>query len=155
MNFRKGDFGLTCYMNMACRIIAPIDRSWSAASSAAKRVVSTLFLSCLLVTAGLGAEVQLRRFDLPQATADKSLKRFSAQSGLEVIFSSQVAKGISTRPVKGEMTPEHALKTMLAGTGLIVVQEARSGAISVRKETEVEKNDQRATRATAGDRPKI
>lgn len=94
-----------------------------------------------------------RQFDLPQETADKSLKRFSEQSGLEVIFSSSVAKGVTTCPVKGEMAPGLALESMLAGTGLVVVRESKSGAFTVLKETDEKKNAPRARPTTGNDRP--
>jgi hypothetical protein len=111
---------------------------------------------CLLASISWSTEGQLRLFDLPRDTADKSLKRFSEQSGLEVIFSSRVAKAVRTSPVKGEMTPEQALETMLTGTGLVVVRESKSGAFSVRRETAAEKKkDQSTGQVTSGTRPGI
>lgn len=116
-------------------------------------VACVLQLGWLLVSAGLCANPPLRQFDLPRETADKSLKRFSEQSGLEVIFSSQVAKGVVTRAVKGEMTAGLALETMLAGTGLVVVRESKSGAFTVLKAADVKKNTPRAAQKMPGDRP--
>src|SRR5882757_8733162 len=62
-------------------------------------------------------------FDLPADTATKSLKRFSEQSGREVLFGSTVTQGVRTQPVKGELTPREALDAMLTNTPLIVVQD--------------------------------
>jgi len=72
-------------------------------------------------------------FDLPEDSIEKSLKRFSAQSGLEVIFPTDAVTGIRTRAVRGEMTSREALEGMLVGTGFRVFQDEKTGAITVRK----------------------
>ncbi|MGH7956980.1 MAG: TonB-dependent receptor plug domain-containing protein [Opitutaceae bacterium] len=72
-----------------------------------------------------------RPFNVPSDTADKSLKRFSQQSGLEVIFSTRIARAVKTRLVKGTMTARQALDAMLMNTGLIVIQDEKTGAFTV------------------------
>src|ERR1044072_2986656 len=84
-----------------------------------------VMLGLWLATLAFAASEQPRQFDLPSDTADKSLKRFSEQAGVEVIYPSQLAKGINTRAVKGSMAPRDALEAMLAGTGLPLVREPR------------------------------
>ncbi|MFO1448773.1 MAG: TonB-dependent receptor [Opitutaceae bacterium] len=109
-------------------------------------------LSCLVLAASLSAaDAPRRTFDVPADSADKSIKRFSEQSGLEVFYASSVAEGVRTRGVKGEMTPREALDQMLAGTGLVVVQDEKTGAISLRKAGGP--NGSRATPAPASARP--
>ncbi|MDP3070202.1 MAG: TonB-dependent receptor plug domain-containing protein [Opitutaceae bacterium] len=72
-----------------------------------------------------------RSFDVPPDTADKSLKRFSEQAGLEVIFSTRLTRDVKTKPVKGPMTAHQALDAMLADTGLIVIRDEKTGAFTV------------------------
>lgn len=139
--------------SMTLCVIAPAIRFMAPLRSALFHGLCLFLGLSLLAIAGRSADLQLRLFDLPSESADKSLKRFSEQSGLEVIFSSQVAKGATTRPVKGRMAPTAALESMLVDTGLIAVQEEKSKAISVRPETEVEKNGARAAPKKSGDRP--
>lgn len=105
----------------------------------------------LLISAWAAPEEAAKKFfDLPADAAAKSLKLFSEQAGTQVIFPSQVARGIQTRGVKGEMTPRHALEGMLTGTGLVAVQDESTGAFAIRRETAEEKNVEGAAR---GDRP--
>ncbi|MGH7959502.1 MAG: STN domain-containing protein, partial [Opitutaceae bacterium] len=112
---------------------------------------------CLFVAiAGLGfaadgAKQIKKAFDLPADSADRSLKLFSQQSGLEVLFPPEIARRVRTQPVKGELTARDALATLLAGTGLVGVED-KTGAFSVRRENPVP-NAPRATRPTASDRP--
>lgn len=81
-----------------------------------------------------GAAAAKTSFDLPADVLEKSVKRFAAQSGLEVLIPSDALAGVRTRGVRGEMTSRQALDAMLAGTGLTVLQDPKTGAFSVRKE---------------------
>ncbi len=74
-------------------------------------------------------------YNLSADSAEKSLMRFSVQSGQEVLFATQVAAGITTRPVQGEFTAMEAVSAMLAGTGLTAVQDEHSGVFTVRRLT--------------------
>jgi hypothetical protein len=91
----------------------------------------------LLGAAGLlGAETAAKKsFDIPADAAARSLKRFSEQASLQVIFPSQVVAGVRTHAIKGEMTPREALEGMLRNTGLALIHDEKTGAYSVRKET--------------------
>src|SRR5688572_12296245 len=64
------------------------------------------------------ASAAARAFDIPADTADKTLKQFAAQSGLEVAFGTATTSAVRTNAVKGNLTPREAVETMLAGTGL-------------------------------------
>jgi len=57
-------------------------------------------------------------FSLPAEAAERALKRFSEQSGLELVFPSRIVTGIETRALHGEYLPVEALAMMLEGTGL-------------------------------------
>jgi len=97
------------------------------------------------------AEPAKKLFDLPSDRAEKSLKLFSRQAGLEVIFPSEIAKEVRTNPVKGKMTAREALDAMLANTGLVLFEDS-TGAFTVRREGR-DPNGQRAAQNTPSDRP--
>lgn len=108
-----------------------------------------------LVIAGIaGAAVATTSFDLPADSAEKSLKRFSEQAGQEVLFASELTRGVQANRVSGELAPRQAIDLLLANTGLVAVHDPKTGAYSVRKETpEESKKGQRAAQLTASDRP--
>jgi iron complex outermembrane recepter protein len=74
-----------------------------------------------------------KTFNVPADNAETSLKRFSEQSGQEVLFPTDVVRGVRTNAVRGELSPRDALEQMVADTGLTVVQDARTGAFTVRR----------------------
>lgn len=82
------------------------------------------------------AETIKKSFDLPADAMEKSLKRFSEQSGLEVLFPTDAVAGVRTQSVRGAMTSRQALDGMLAGTGLGVFQDPKSGALTVKKKSD-------------------
>ncbi|MQB11991.1 TonB-dependent receptor [Agrobacterium sp. ICMP 6402] len=47
-----------------------------------------------------------------------ALNNLAAQTGLQILFDASVAEGKTTRGVNGTLTPEQALRTVLAGTGV-------------------------------------
>src|SRR5215210_3855251 len=84
------------------------------------RATRLLFCGCawLVALAASGAETAKRSFDLPSDAADKSLRKFSLQSGFEVLFATQVTAKVQANAVQGELTPQEAVSRLLAGTGL-------------------------------------
>lgn len=120
----------------------------------------TLRLAALFaLTAGaVAAEVARRAFDLPADAAEQSLKRFSAQSGLQVVFASEVTDGVRANPVKGDFTPVEAANRLLAGTPLRVTHDDKTGVLSVTRisppeRASPEKKARRAALKMAGGRP--
>lgn len=111
---------------------------------------------CLLRRAGAGlilvtsllAAVPRRPFDIPAGPAEQALRLFTEQCGLQVGFPSAIAAGVRTNAVRGELTPDDAAARLLAGTGLSLVRDVRSGAYSVVK-VPPEKNGVGAERAAA------
>jgi hypothetical protein len=61
------------------------------------------------------------------------LKRFSEQLRLELVFPTDEVAGVRTNAVHGEMTAREALDRMLAGTELAVVQNPRTGILTIRR----------------------
>jgi catecholate siderophore receptor len=92
-----------------------------------------------------------RAFDLPAGAAERSLKLFSTQSGLEVIFPTEIARGVRTPAVKGDFTAAEAMARLLDGTGLTAAQDERSGALTVKRGSDP--NASRAAQPTPSDRP--
>jgi outer membrane receptor protein involved in Fe transport len=90
-------------------------------------------LACVLSSVLLAAEAVKKRFDLPADTAENSLKRLAAQSGREVLFLADAVENMRTQAVMGEMEPRAALESMLVGTTLIGVEDAGTGAITIRR----------------------
>ncbi len=71
-------------------------------------------------------------FDLPADFVEPTLKRFSAQSGLQVLFPTDAVAGVLTPPVRGVMSARQALNQLLAGSAFESVQDPKSGALTVR-----------------------
>jgi len=90
-------------------------------------------------------------FNLPAGPAEQSLKQFSKQSGLEVLFVTDTATGVTTNRVRGDYTPSEAMKLLLADTGLVATRDENQTALRIRRDNDP--NGPRATLAKAGDRP--
>ena len=102
-----------------------------------RQVVALLAL--LSSTGGLALFAQdsaKRSFDVPAGPAEAALKVFSEQSGRGLLISTETARAVRTQSVKGEFTPQDALARILADTGLVASQDARTGAFVVRKDAD-------------------
>lgn len=90
-------------------------------------------LACVFGSACLmrAAEPVVRNFDLPAGPAETTLKRFAEQAGDQFVFSAEKVAGAQTSAVKGQLTARVALERMLAGSELRVVQDERTGALTV------------------------
>jgi len=115
---------------------------------------------CLLARGLLGALASLslliaaetkRTYDLPSDDAVTAFRKFSDASGRELLFATEVARGVRTHAVRGDYTPLEALNVMLAGTRLQASQDERTGALAVRQRDDP--NVGRAAPAPASDRP--
>jgi iron complex outermembrane recepter protein len=92
-------------------------------------------LAILLVPASLAvAQDEKKSFALPAGAAEKTLRLFSAQSGLPVLFPTDVTKGVRTQAVRGKFPPRQALDRMLAGTVLVAVQDEKNGSLTIRRQ---------------------
>ncbi|MBX7121934.1 MAG: TonB-dependent receptor [Opitutaceae bacterium] len=81
----------------------------------------------------LAADSTKRNFDLAGGPASETLKTFARQAGREIVFSAEAIGRIETKPVQGEMAPSDAIDRMLADTGLVATQDAKTGAFAVRR----------------------
>lgn len=116
-----------------------------------RRFISASILAVTFSIYGYAADESRRNFDLPAGTAGETLKAFARQANREIVFSAETVGRVTTNPVRGELPPQEALEAMLADTGLVATQDAKTGAFAVRKGPTVP-NGQRAAQMT-GDRP--
>ena len=123
---------------MTTQVVAALFR-WRAASTGFGWLPA--LAGCLSMTLMFAAPTERPKvaFDVAAATADVSLKRFSEQSGLEVLFPTHIARDVRTQEVKGEMAPLEALHRMLADTGLVVIQDPKTQAFSIRRVSDTQK----------------
>lgn len=120
---------------------------------------SSIAAGLLLASIALAAEPSKRHFDLPADTAEKSLKRFSEQSGRSVMFATEKVQDVRTNRVQGELTAPDALNRLLAGTPLHIIPERQTGGFAVARAASNPKdimrpNGRRAAQTTASDRPR-
>ena len=112
------------------------------------------FVVGLLFWAGtlLAVEPVRTEFDLPADSAEKSIKRLSEQSGVDVLLPTNLVRDVRTKAVKGQFTAREALDTMLNGTGFVSARDDKTGALTVRREGRDPKGE-RAAQPTASVRP--
>ena len=75
----------------------------------------------------------LKTFDLPGGDAVATLRQFTVQSGVQLVYLEDSVRGAVTKPVKGMMTAREALTIMFAGTSLEIAEDARTGALTVHR----------------------
>jgi outer membrane receptor protein involved in Fe transport len=81
-----------------------------------------------------------RHFDLPAGDAAQTVQSLAQDTGLQVLAPSADLRGVRTNPVNGDYSPIEALRKMLAGTPLEVIQNP-NGAITVRRANAVGQAD--------------
>ncbi|NHF74743.1 TonB-dependent receptor [Paracoccus xiamenensis] len=59
-----------------------------------------------------------QNFDIPAQPLPSALNTFGRQSGLQISLAASVARGMSSRPVRGALTASQALSQLLRGTGI-------------------------------------
>lgn len=101
-----------------------------------RRIRSLIGACLLLVLVPLVAAEAVRvAFDLPAGDAAQTLKQFAQQAKREILFPVQPVGGVRTNAVTGELTVGEALDRLLAGTELSAVEDAKTGAIVVKRAT--------------------
>ncbi len=92
------------------------------------------FLLCLLglfaVNLSFAAETR-KSYDIPAGEALASFKKFTIQSGEQLLYSTDAVEGVTTNAVKGTFTAREALSQMIDGTNLAVVADKKNGALSL------------------------
>jgi outer membrane receptor protein involved in Fe transport len=100
-----------------------------------RHLLRALLFGALLVLSTRAADSK-KSYDLPSTAADQALKRFSEISGRETLFAAEAVRGVRTTAIKGEFTPKEALDKMLDGTGLVAVQDEKTGALAVKRDSD-------------------
>ena len=98
-----------------------------------------LFRLCTFSLCGLAALVPTLAaadatqydFHLPAGPAEKTLWQFAQQAGGQFVFSSEKVAGVHTPAVEGRLSARAALERLVAGTHLQVVQDEKTGALTV------------------------
>ena len=102
----------------------------------ARRAGLRLFLSLLLGTVLGGTTVWAeapRLFHVPAGDAVESLRSFSQQSRVQILYPVDHVRGYRTNAVHGRLTAQEALDAMLANSGLIAVEDKASGALVINR----------------------
>jgi iron complex outermembrane recepter protein len=101
-------------------------------------LLRALVLGAVLSTAAFGADESKKTYDIPAGEAVAALRQFAAVSGRETLFAADAVRGVRTPALKGQLTVQEAIDTLLAGTGLVATTDAKTGAIAVRRESPAE-----------------
>ncbi|MBL9206108.1 MAG: TonB-dependent receptor [Opitutaceae bacterium] len=117
-------------------------------------LTTVFFLSLGLPMQGAGDGAKTLPFDIPASAAAQALKRYSSQSGQQLLYSNHDLAGVRTNAVKGEFTAKAALTQLLADTPLIATLDAKSGAVAVGRES-ADPKDPRAAPRSPSDRPGV
>lgn len=100
-----------------------------------------VFYASILTIVGAAAKPQESTFvfDLPAEKAERALKKFSVQTGLEVIYVSDAVSRVTTAEVRGRYTPQVAMERLLFGTKLNATQDNRTGAFTITRNPDPER----------------
>src|SRR5688500_750675 len=74
-----------------------------------------------------------RHYEVAGGDAATTLRHFVEQSGEQVIYLVPKVRGVKTNPVKGQFTAREVLERMVANTGLVVVQDEKTGALMINR----------------------
>lgn len=66
------------------------------------------------------AQTEQRSFDIAAQPLGEALRKYTAASGRQILYSADLINGRTSRSVRGRMSSDAALTRLLAGTGLIV-----------------------------------
>ncbi|WP_254786772.1 TonB-dependent receptor [Methylomonas sp. LWB] len=82
--------------------------------TAAGRV--SLLIGSMLISQPLLAE-ETRHYQIPSQSLNNALTKFASEAKLILLFNSEQIRGINTRGLDGDLTPEQALRQLLQDTG--------------------------------------
>ena len=82
-------------------------------------------------------------FNVPKGKAIESLKLAAKQAKVEFLLSADMLKGIETKKIRGRYTLIEAFSRMLLGTDLAVVRHEKTGAYSIKKNSDLRTASQR------------
>ena len=96
---------------------------------------ATAIAACYVVgaAASLAAETPRQPYDIARGDAALTLKRFADASGRQVVYLVDTVRGVVTNPVRGTFTAREVLDQLLRHTALVVVEDAKSGALMIQR----------------------
>ena len=96
-----------------------------------RTTIALLSSGVIVLPAQAGGEnPQAYELDIEALPLIAAVKTLSDETGIEVLFFSEIAEGVTSSPVQGEYTPTEALETMLTSTDLKVVDLKKEGAVA-------------------------
>jgi iron complex outermembrane recepter protein len=117
-----------------------------------RSLMRIMLLSCVLGTSipadAEDAGTKTAEFHIGASELADALTQFGAQSGLQVVYSPDVARGLKSAALSGRVTVEAALTQMLKGSGITWTY--LNGDTVVLKRAEVKKEATRAIQDDAG-----
>lgn len=82
---------------------------------------STLIaFACTLPLAAYAMADDLKHIDVPRGDLTAALESLAKQSGIEIVYRSDQLKGLHTSGVRGDISPQDAVKKLLEGTPLVL-----------------------------------
>jgi len=72
-----------------------------------------------------------RSLNIPEGQASYTLKEFSKQANVEIVFNTPSVVDVRTNAVVGNMMPQAALELMLVGTSLVFERDPETGVFAV------------------------
>lgn len=97
-------------------------------------VILGLAIAALSLSPAQGAEEQKKNYNLSAGDAVASLKQFEEQSGAQIIYMVGNLRGKKTNAVSGWLNVRDVLDRMLAGTGLVAMQDKSTGAFVIARQ---------------------
>jgi len=79
---------------------------------------TTMFLLGLMASGVLAAETETLSIEIGSQPLDRALEAFAEQSGLQVVYVSEIADGVDTPGFSGTGTVGDAMTALLDGTDL-------------------------------------
>ncbi|MGZ8171633.1 MAG: TonB-dependent siderophore receptor [Methylobacter sp.] len=78
-------------------------------------------LATLLNSTAEAVEPTKQHFNIPAQSLQSALNQFSEASDMQMSYPATLSKGITTKGVSGDYTPQEALNKLLAGSGLVPI----------------------------------
>jgi len=99
----------------------------------ARRWCLAVTLLCTVLVTGWAttASAPKTNFRLSVGDAASTLRQFSQQARTPIVYPVDAVRGVTTNAVQGEFTAREALDRMVTGTGLVVAQDGKTGALTV------------------------
>lgn len=94
---------------------------------------AAVFVALTMLTLGAFAEPTKKTYSISAGAASATLAAFTEQSGEQLVYPVEIVRGVRTNAVKGELSARAALEQLVAGTDLVVVQDASTGALGLRR----------------------